>query len=225
MTSSNARVLRNGGVSSEPPLGVHPRQARSIEKRRRVFVEAMRAYAEHGVAGARIEDIVAAAGVGWGTFFNYFPRKEDVLLAAAVDIHEAGEAAMVEARAQGATVEATVAAAFGALANTGYPPRLVAAVVREAVTMGERMEALLHRHGHRPLWVTFAELLAEGQRDGSVRDDVEPAVLARLLNLSMLATHSRVGAHGEVGLPAESDLSELTTTTLRLLWEGVGRSR
>ena len=68
----------------EPPLGFRPRQERGVAARRRVYDAAIRQFAEKGVAATRIEDVVAAAGVAWGTFYRYFPRKEDVLLEAAV---------------------------------------------------------------------------------------------------------------------------------------------
>ena len=46
----------------------------------------MAEYARVGLDTARVEDIVAAAGVSWGTFFHYFPAKEDVLLDAAAEV-------------------------------------------------------------------------------------------------------------------------------------------
>jgi len=45
----------------------------------------MKEFARHGFDQARVEDIVADAGVSWGTFFRYFPRKEDVLLQMGVE--------------------------------------------------------------------------------------------------------------------------------------------
>jgi AcrR family transcriptional regulator len=66
----------------EPPLGFRPRQARGVAARTRVYDAAIRQFAEQGVAATRIEDVVAAGGVAWGTFYRYFPRKEDVLLEA-----------------------------------------------------------------------------------------------------------------------------------------------
>ena len=50
----------------------------------------MAEYCRVGLDAARVEDIVAAAGVSWGTFFHYFPAKEDVLLDAAAETAESG---------------------------------------------------------------------------------------------------------------------------------------
>src|SRR3954451_24587606 len=72
-----------GENTAPPPLPPKPRQARGIAKRERVYEAALAEFAAHGFDDARIEDVVADADVSWGTFFRYFPRKEDVLLEAA----------------------------------------------------------------------------------------------------------------------------------------------
>lgn len=206
----------------ELPLGAVPRQARSIEKRRHVFEAAMRAYAIHGVARARTEDIIADAGVGWGTFFNYFPRKEDVLLAAAVEMHEQMEADMASVRRLGGTALEVIAAGYRSMATADHPPVLVAAIIREVIATPIRYERLLRRHGFTPLRLTLAELLAAGQEQGVVRPDFDAATLARVMNLALLTTASRVGIAGDVGLPADLDMGALAMDTLRILWGGIG---
>src|SRR3954447_10035230 len=72
-----------GENSVAPPLPPKPQQARGKEKRERVYEAALRAFAESGFDQARVEDVVADTDVSWGTFFRYFPRKEDILLEAA----------------------------------------------------------------------------------------------------------------------------------------------
>src|SRR5580765_1958669 len=57
------------------------RQRRSAETRERLFRAALRLFAEKGFAETTVEDITNAADVGKGTFFNYFPSKDHILLA------------------------------------------------------------------------------------------------------------------------------------------------
>src|ERR1700704_671713 len=57
------------------------RQRRSAETRDRLFRAALRLFAEKGFAKTTVEDITNAADVGKGTFFNYFPSKDHILLA------------------------------------------------------------------------------------------------------------------------------------------------
>jgi AcrR family transcriptional regulator len=57
------------------------RQRRSAETRERLFRAALRLFAEKGFAETTVEDITNAADVGKGTFFNYFPSKDHILIA------------------------------------------------------------------------------------------------------------------------------------------------
>jgi len=57
------------------------RQRRSAEIRERLFRSALALFADKGFAETTVEDITEAADVGKGTFFNYFPSKDHILLA------------------------------------------------------------------------------------------------------------------------------------------------
>src|SRR5580704_2444764 len=102
-------------VSGPRVAGPTPRQRRAVATRRRLYEAAMAEYAEVGLDAARVEDIVAAAGVSWGTFFHYFPAKEDVLLDAAAEVCRAYAAATAAGLAAGQETEMVLDAAFTAL--------------------------------------------------------------------------------------------------------------
>src|SRR5271167_2562697 len=57
------------------------RERRKAETYERLMRAALRLFAERGLAATTVEQITEAADVGKGTFFNYFPTKEHVLLA------------------------------------------------------------------------------------------------------------------------------------------------
>jgi AcrR family transcriptional regulator len=57
------------------------RERRRTEIRDRLFRSALRLFAEKGFAETTVEDITETADVGKGTFFNYFPSKEHILVA------------------------------------------------------------------------------------------------------------------------------------------------
>src|SRR5713226_3476381 len=57
------------------------RQRRSADIRERLFGAALQLFAQKGFAETTVEDITEAADVGKGTFFNYFPTKEHILMA------------------------------------------------------------------------------------------------------------------------------------------------
>lgn len=92
-----------------------PRQRRAQATRQRLYAAAMAEYGRVGLEGARVEDIVAAAGVSWGTFFHYFPTKEDVILDAAVEVCRAYASAADAGMSAGQDTRAVLAGAFEAM--------------------------------------------------------------------------------------------------------------
>src|SRR6202142_3797161 len=67
-------------ASLHPSLS-NRRERRSAEIRERLFRAALDLFAQKGFAETTVEDITNAADVGKGTFFNYFPSKDHILLA------------------------------------------------------------------------------------------------------------------------------------------------
>jgi AcrR family transcriptional regulator len=57
------------------------RERRRQETHERIFRCAMRLFAQRGYLDTTVEDITEAADVAKGTFFNYFPTKEHLLVA------------------------------------------------------------------------------------------------------------------------------------------------
>src|ERR1700731_1009472 len=68
----------NASVSTSPS---DRRQRRSADIRERLFHGALELFAQKGFSETTVEDITEAADVGKGTFFNYFPSKDHILLA------------------------------------------------------------------------------------------------------------------------------------------------
>src|SRR5213079_1266459 len=67
-----------------PPSDALPpsrRERRSADIRERLFRSALHLFAQKGFAETTVEDITEAADVGKGTFFNYFPSKDHILMA------------------------------------------------------------------------------------------------------------------------------------------------
>lgn len=64
----------------EAPTRLTSRDRQRIDTRNRVFEAALAEFRRVGVADARIEPIIAKARVSVGTYYRYFPGKDDVLL-------------------------------------------------------------------------------------------------------------------------------------------------
>ncbi|MDX1657267.1 MAG: TetR/AcrR family transcriptional regulator [Nitriliruptorales bacterium] len=72
------------------------RTRRGAATAERLRVAAREVFAEHGYAAARVEDVVAAAGVSHGTFYTYYDNKAAVLDALVDDTAEALAAVAAE---------------------------------------------------------------------------------------------------------------------------------
>jgi AcrR family transcriptional regulator len=93
LASVTARILdamtgkptarKAGEGRTAPRSGRNPggRTPKSEETRRALLDAAARLFAEHGYHETSVPDIVQAAGVGHGTFYEYFGSRRDILLA------------------------------------------------------------------------------------------------------------------------------------------------
>src|SRR5277367_1477912 len=79
--SHRKKSLLELGAETPPKRGLGRRERRQNETRDRLMHAALRLFAQRGMAETSVEDITEAADVGKGTFFNYFPSKEHVLIA------------------------------------------------------------------------------------------------------------------------------------------------
>lgn len=166
-TSAAARRLR-----SEPPPG---------PKRDAILRAAIDVFAERGYFNAQVADVARAAGVAAGTVYLYFRSKDDLL----ISIFERG---MRDALAEGrAAVEALADPrerlrrfARLHLARLGRDRNLAIVFqveLRQSTKFMERFSATLLRE----YLGLLRNAIAEGQREGLLRDDIKPTVAAKML--------------------------------------------
>src|SRR6267143_5490291 len=79
MTRQSKSIPRDKPEASTSPSD--RRQRRSADIRERLFRASLDLFAQKGFAETTVEDITESADVGKGTFFNYFPSKDHILLA------------------------------------------------------------------------------------------------------------------------------------------------
>jgi AcrR family transcriptional regulator len=179
-----------------------PRQRRAAATRQRLYEAAMAEYARVGLDQARVEDIVATAGVSWGTFFHYFPAKEDVLLEGAARISHAYSVAVMAALNAGSSTEDTLAAGFAETFRTA------AAVTSSVALQGKLLMYVTNNPGRLtaalgdgddgvppPVPATTAAIAA-GQRRGEIRADEPAESLAVIVMYSVLFSARRAATLG-----------------------------
>ena len=112
------------------------RESLTVRKQRatkaRIAAAAAQAVADHGLAGATIEHIAAAAEVGRATFFRYFSAKEDAV-ADGMTTHWLD--AITDAIAEQPPALSAVDAVLGAFERLGDDFDTVADQVRELATL------------------------------------------------------------------------------------------
>jgi TetR/AcrR family fatty acid metabolism transcriptional regulator len=181
-----------------------PRQRRAVVTRRRLYEAAMAEYARVGLEAARVEDIVAAAGVSWGTFFHYFPAKEDVLLDAAAEVCRAYAEAVQAGLEADQDAESILAAAFGmmsqAAAEATPSSALRGKILLYVLGHPGRLTEFLGEDVAPPVAATTA-VIAQAQLRGEIRAD-EPAESLAVIVLYAVLFAGRRGA--TIGRPPGS---------------------
>lgn len=193
------------------------RERRRQETGQRLLDAAVRLFAERGFANTTVEDITQAADVGKGTFFNYFPSKEHVLVA--LGERQVGRIAAAAGsidpdeplRDQIRRVVHQLAAGW---LRSKRLIRTMLGVGLGNETLTPLLEGLLPQgRGHMQI------LIAAGQRRGELRRDLAAADLARMLQQFMLGTQIVWSLH-----PA-ADIDVWIDQALDAFWQGIGTER
>lgn len=180
-TAKTINSLKNASRSPRTPkkteLGRRERNKRS--KRHRMLTESLRLFREKGFEQTTVSEITQAAGVAKGTFFNYFPTKETVLLALGEQMLGKLELADSTELFGRGSARNKVKVIFRALASGLDADR---ALVREMVYRGLRLPDLVSRERARlDFRSTLVLLLDQGRRQGEVRDNVDTSFIADTL--------------------------------------------
>ena len=144
-------------------------------------------FAERGVAGTSLDDVLAAAGAGKSQLYHYFSGRDD-LVAAAVGLRctqvLAGLTQALGSVASLAELEQALngfAAGFEQMGMPGCPIGSLAADVAES-NEGARQQAAAAFDAWERL---FADALGRMRQQGELRADASPAVLATALLASL----------------------------------------
>jgi AcrR family transcriptional regulator len=131
----------------------------------------------HGVDGASLRAIAAAAGTNIGMVYYYFPTKDDLFVAAVEEIYKKllGDFAALlgEPAPLGEKLQRLYARIWRQSDDEYATIRLV---MREGMVSGDRVQRLsqLFTQGHIPL---LLQALVQGSNDGELREELPPLVL------------------------------------------------
>src|SRR5277367_920211 len=190
------------------------RERRGAETRERLFRAALRLFAEQGFAETTVEDITNAADVGKGTFFNYFPSKEHILIAFSDMQLSKLQATVDQMRARPEPMRSFFRAMT--LRMTEEPsraPDVVRALLQANLSSSSVRSVMLERSAQAEELLT--QLVQIGQERGEFRRDVPALELAQVFRQTIFGTLLMWSLHGD------ASLSERIERALEILWMGL----
>jgi AcrR family transcriptional regulator len=205
-------VMIRDDPNSSPETRV---ERRKRQTRERIFRAALDLFVKKGLDETTVAEITEAADVGKGTFFTYFPTKESVFAQVSEQLLEPMDAALDEATAAGASVEARVLAYFRPAVDWHASNPVLSRFMLGAF-MRDRSYVEADRPGQQRLYERLARVLSEAQAAGEITRDVD----VRAAITAIVGTYfGSLGAwHGrETTTPLVADFIQ----SLRIVFRGL----
>ncbi|MGD1028483.1 TetR/AcrR family transcriptional regulator [Candidatus Binatus soli] len=156
------------------------REEKKARQRREIMDQAVALFRKRGYDQTRVQDIIARLRISEATFFNYFPTKDAILQEFALDQVEQFIALLKhEMGVRGRSVPDRLRELMRVIAQVGSQDRKFMAVVTTRSNLFSATGEIRNREFK--MYELLAELFAEGQARGEIRDDVEPMQLAEIL--------------------------------------------
>ncbi|HEY6945896.1 MAG TPA: TetR/AcrR family transcriptional regulator [Candidatus Acidoferrum sp.] len=190
------------------------RQRRSAEIRERLFRAALGLFAQKGFAETTVEDITEAADVGKGTFFNYFPSKDHILLAFGEMQLGKLEAAIEEARRTNEPMPQFLRSL--GVRMTQEPtrnPAIIRALLQAYLSTTPVREAMLDLQ--KRVQALHTKIIHLGQERGEIRDDLPAEEIAYVFRQTIFGTLLIWSLYGDATLHARIEAA------FNLLWTGM----
>lgn len=190
------------------------RERRTAETRERLFRAALDLFAKKGFAETTVEDITEAADVGKGTFFNYFPSKDHILLAFGEMQLAKLEAAVAEVKVSGEPMpqflrSLGVRMTQEPVRNPGIVRTLLQAFLSTTQVREEMMELQKRVQG------LHSEIIGLGQKRGEIRNDLPATEIAQVFRQTLFGTLLIWSLHGD------ATLNERVESAFNVLWSGL----
>ena len=190
------------------------RQTRCAEIRERLFRSALSLFAKKGFAETTVEDITEAADVGKGTFFNYFPSKDHILIAFGEMQLGKLEAAIAEARRTQEPIPRFLRALVDRMTQEPVRnPEIIRAILQAYLSTTPVREAMLDLQ--KRVQGLHTELMKLGQQQGEIRNDLPAEEIAYVFRQTIFGTLLIWSLYGDATLHVRIE------SAFSLLWTGM----
>jgi AcrR family transcriptional regulator len=190
------------------------RARRGAVIREALFRAALDLFAEKGFAETTVEDITEAADVGKGTFFNYFPSKEHLLVAFSdMQIGKLQAAVDVVLQSNEPMPSFLRSLSLNMTSEPARNPSIIRALLQANLSSPSVREIMRRNHerGHALL----TKLVQAGQDRGEIRNDLPAGEIAHVFRQTVLGTLLMWSVWGDSSLP------ERVHAAFDLLWHGI----
>ena len=212
MTSGSKSL--SSARTAVPQAAPDRRQRRSAEIRERLFRAALQLFAQKGFLETTVEDITEAADVGKGTFFNYFPSKDHILLAFGEMQLGKLETAVKTARQTNEPMPEFLRSL--GIRMTQEPtrnPAIIRALLQAYLSTTPVREAMMDLQ--RRVHALHTEMIQLGQDRGEIRSDLPAAEIAQVFRQTIFGTLLIWSLYGDATLHSRIE------TAFNLLWTGL----
>jgi AcrR family transcriptional regulator len=190
------------------------RQRRSADIRERLFRAALQLFAEKGIAATTVEDITNAADVGKGTFFNYFPSKDHILIAFSEMQLLKLQHAVAALREQNQSIPDFLNdLSVRMTEEPAKAPDVVRAILQAYLSTSRVRSAMRESQGRAHGLLT--QVVQLGQERGDIRTDLPAGELAHVFRQTVFGTLLIWSLFGDASLP------ERIRTALNVVWQGL----
>jgi AcrR family transcriptional regulator len=149
-------------------------RATAVDKRRQILDAAIRVFARTGFHACRVSDIADEAGVAYGLVYHYFKSKDEVLNELFSERWSLLLAAINEVDGQSISPrEKLDASARFIIDSYRHDPELMKVIIVE-VTRAANSFGRTHLPEIRKAYDSIAKIVADGQKSGDFRSDVDP---------------------------------------------------
>src|ERR1700741_3460103 len=182
-------------ISLKKPVSVAPsnlairgrRARRTAETRERLFRSALDLFAKKGFAETTVEDITEAADVGKGTFFNYFPSKDHILLAFAEMQLGKLQSAVAEARRSDTPMRQFLRSLGERMTEEPTRnPAIIRALLLAFLSSTPVREGMVDLQNR--VLALHSEMIRLGQQRGEIRDDLPAMEIAQVFRQTIFGT-------------------------------------
>ena len=195
-------------------LSPNRRERQSFERRERLFRAAMELFARKGFAETTVEDITNAADLGKGTFFNYFPSKEHILLAFGEMQFAKLKAAFEEMRDANVPVPVFMRSLGPRMTQEPMRnPAIIRILLQAFLTDSSVREPMLDLQNR--VIAIHTEMIRIGQSRGEIRNDLPPEVIAHVFRQTIFGTLLIWTLH------ADGTLLSRMEDSFKVLWSGL----